>query len=211
MAQDLTALAVAVVGVAGTMAAPWLAQLARRSELRLEAERADRTRRQDRDAAEFERRRERYAALNEYARTFRTSTLDVAHALRRGESVPAATWEALAGAREAYRAEYAQAQMILPEATLDIVSEVSRCLSHGYQLVRSAAASADPRAASAQAVAWLENPLSDGVWLLRRALREDLGVTEATHDLPQRAAGLRSARRAQAATVPRLPQGRDAG
>ncbi|MEU2631485.1 hypothetical protein [Kitasatospora sp. NPDC007106] len=209
MAQDLTALAVAVVGVAGTMTAPWLAQRARRSELRSEAERADRTRRQEYEATEFERRRERYAVLNEQARTYRTAMLDVAHALRRGETVPPQEWEALAEARTAFRAEYAQAQMVLPEPTLDIVSEVNRGLSHGYRLLRLAEAASGSRAEAGAAVSWLERPLSDGVWLLRRALREDLGVADATADLPGRAAQLRTARRGQAAVFPALPQVRD--
>lgn len=184
---DLMALVVAVVGVAGTMGAPWLSQRVHQGEAREQAERDEHAREWERRDRAFERRRDLYAALNSTARVYRSVTRDVALSLRRGESVVHGGLAGIDRAREAYRAQYAQAQMVLPQRALEVAEETIRCLGHGYELVRRLALASDPRQAAEPTLAWLRGLLSDAVLLLlRQALREDLGVIEPIYDLEDR-------------------------
>ena len=191
---DLTALVVAVVGVAGTMGAPWLSQRAHRWEAREQAERDERAREQERRDQAFEHRRELYAALNSTARAYRSTARDMALSLRRGEPVDRQELAGIDRARDAYREQYAQAQMVLPQRTLEVVEEANRCLGHGYESVRRLALVRDPQDAADPALAWLRGPASDAVLLLRQALREDLGVIEPIADLEQQLAKLEDQR-----------------
>ncbi|MGV4983296.1 hypothetical protein ACVB8X_01895 [Streptomyces sp. NRAIS4] len=189
---DLTAVVVAAVGVAGTMGAPLLAQWSRRRELAEEAERAESQRRQDRDERDLQRKRDLYAALNSSARAYRTAAFDYVLALKRGDSVDGS---ALDAARSFYRDQYAQAQMVLPGRALQVASEVNRCLSLGYKLVKLLPNSAGSHEIWRQTETWFTTPLAEAVWLLRHALREDLGVLDEFPDLPERVEQLRANRR----------------
>ncbi|MFE6847073.1 hypothetical protein [Streptomyces sp. NPDC057686] len=190
---DLTAVVVAAVGVTGTMVAPLLAQWARRQELAEAAERAQLQLRQDRDEGDLQRRRDMYAVLNSAARAYRTAGYDLVLALKRGESVDGSALEA---ARSFYRDQYAQAQMVLPGRALNIASEVNHCLSLGYRLVRMLPpAHAGHQDAWSRAETWFRTPLADAVWLLRHALRQDLGVLDEFPDLVDLGQQLRAARK----------------
>ena len=188
---DLTAVVVAVVGVAGTMGAPLLAQRARRAETADQAAQADRERRENREEVAFHSKRELYAALNSAARAYRIAAQDETLALRRGDSVDPSNLDA---ARAAYNEQYAGSQMVLPDRPLKVASEVNRCLGLGYKLARQLPTSPDRATAFGQALGWYKGPLSDGVWLLRHALREDLGVIPEFPDLLPLTTRLRSQR-----------------
>nr|WSW48998.1 hypothetical protein OG296_38670 [Streptomyces sp. NBC_01001] len=189
---DLTAVVVAAVGVTGTMVAPLLAQWARRQELAEAAERAELRLRQDRDEGDLQRRRDLYAVLNSAARAYRTAGYDLVLALKRGESVDGSALEV---ARSFYRDQYAQAQMVLPGRALNIASEVNRCLSLGYRLVRMLPAHAGHHDAWSRTETWFRTPLAEAVWLLRHALRQDLGVLDEFPDLLDLGEQLRAARK----------------
>ena len=68
------------------------------------------------------------------------------------------------------------AQMALPKDVHEIASSLNRALGVGYTVVKQLPASPDPTGAYARAGVWFSGPLSDGVYLLRVALRHDLGV-----------------------------------
>jgi hypothetical protein len=174
---------VALAGVGGTMGATVLAQRARRMEVAEQNRRTALERTQDREDRAVEAKRGLYAALNATARAYRTAGRDVVLALRRGEPVAA---DALDAARQAYYDQYAQAQMVLGATALDVAGEVNQCLGTGYHLVRHLPLDAsgtellprtDPRLV--QAKQWFAGPLSDAVYVLREALRAELGVNGA--------------------------------
>lgn len=189
---DLTAVVVAAVGVAGTMGAPLLTQWSRRQELADAAEREERRLRQDRDERDLQHKRDIYAALNSSARAYRTAAYDFVLALKRGEDPDGSTLDA---ARSSYRDQYAQAQMVLSGHALRVASEVNRCLALGYRLVKLLPDRASRQEAWTQAETWFNTPLSEAVWLLRHALREDLGVIDEFPDLIEHRVQLKAVRK----------------
>ncbi|MCX4673579.1 hypothetical protein OG453_44295 [Streptomyces sp. NBC_01381] len=191
---SVTALVVAIVGVAGTMGAPWLSQQAHRQDAKEQAERDRRIREEERCDQERKEKRDLYAALNSTARIYRSLERDVALLFQRGELVDQQVLASIDAAREAYRQQYAQAQMVLPQRPLQVIEEANRCLGHGYALVRHLALVDDPRRSADPALNWLRGPVSEAVLLLRDALREDLGVIDLIPNLGDRVAALAAAR-----------------
>ena len=111
--------------------------------------------------------------MNTTARAYRVAARDAVRAAERGENVGTT---ALETAKEAWADEYSQAQMALPKGISEIASALNRALGAGYSIVKQL-----PRDSAADSVydranAWFDGPLSDGVYLLRIALRHDLGV-----------------------------------
>ncbi|MFD8258058.1 hypothetical protein ACFV19_03740 [Streptomyces griseoluteus] len=134
--------------------------------------RADQQRVQDRDDRVQQARRDLYARLNATARAYRVAARDAVRAMERGEDVDSAGLDA---AKEAWAEEYSQAQMALSEDVLEVTSTLNRALGVGYTVVKQLPSSPSP-ATHSRANAWFSGPLSDGVYLLRVTLRDDLGV-----------------------------------
>ena len=183
---DLTTLLVAVAGVAGTTAAPWLAQRAHRGEAREQAERDARVREEDRRDRAFERKRALYVELNRVARIYRSSARDVALTHLRGEGVSQDKLDALDRARNDFRMLQSEAQMALPTEALPAADEAGRCLALGYEHARRLAPENDGPHDPDVAIAYLTGPLSAAIRLRRHALRADLGVAEPVTDLRER-------------------------
>ena len=78
--------------------------------------------------------------------------------------------------KDARAENYSVAQMALPKDVQEIAASLNRALGVGYTVVKQLPASPDPTEAYARAGVWFSGPLSDGVYLLRVALRHDLGV-----------------------------------
>ncbi|MFG2951618.1 hypothetical protein [Streptomyces adustus] len=180
---ELTTLVVAVVGLAGTTAAPWLTQRAHRGAAREQAERDARVRAEDRWDRAFERKRALYVELNRVARIYRSSARDVALTYLRGEGVNQDKLDALDQARNDFRLLQSEAQMVLPSEALPVADETGRCLALGYEQARRLAPESGPPQAPDSAIAYLSGPLSAAVHLLRHTLRADLGVAEPVTDL----------------------------
>lgn len=200
MAGDYVAVVVAVVGVMGTLGGTVLTQRTslRDKRLEIEARRDDaETARQlanDERADQYKRehlaeRTKLYADLNSAARTYRSRCQDHAINLSRAENTPAEHQqnlpETIEQARAAYRDLYARAQMILDDRTLQVASTVNLCLSHSYSSLRRSVdalrglpePTPEQRNTLTEHVRdWLQGPASDAVWLLRHALREELGT-----------------------------------
>ena len=201
VSTDLTGVAVALVGVAGTLGATALTQRASARGRQFDAEIQRRDRAEERDqaartSAQAEKRTI-YADLNAAARLYRTVAHDHLLAKRRGIEPTDAEIERLEAARANYRDLYARAQMVLPDRVLAVASEVNLCLGHGYRVLRDIDNGFDNSITIDSLHEWFEGPLSDGVWLLRRALREDLGVVEPSTDLDSAVARLRASRKAR--------------
>ncbi len=198
---DLTTLAVAIVGVAGTMGSPWLSQWARRAELRDQADREARVREEDRIERAFERKRALYANLNRAARVYRSTARDVALNCLRGEDVAQDTLDAMDYARADFRLLQSEAQMVLPLEALPVTDETGRCLALGYEQVRLLAQKGGAPKDAGLVMAYLNGPLSAAIRLLRHIMRADLGVAELPTDLAERLDQLASERAEHSTTT----------
>ncbi|MEU5216350.1 hypothetical protein AB0G79_09120 [Streptomyces sp. NPDC020807] len=193
MNASLTALLIAVVGVAGTLGAALLTQSrAERTKL-LELRAAAEQRREEHAHAErsahaeqerqrqresLERRRACYIALNTTARHFLTSMTNHLHAVRRGED-EAASLETLEAARGAFRDCFAESQMIAPAPVRQHVGQARQRLLGAYGSLRTYLDDPDAHAAE---LAAMEDALHQDVWpflgAMKDAMRRDLGVDD---------------------------------
>ncbi|MER5205250.1 hypothetical protein [Streptomyces sp. NPDC002825] len=193
MGASLTALLIAVVGVAGTLGAALLTQnradRTKRMELRAAAEErreervhAEELRRAElerqRQSESLERRRACYIALNTAARQYVTAMTNHVHALRRGEDA-ATSLERLEECRAAYRDSHAEAQMIVPNAVARASSDAKDHLNEAYGELRKYAA--DPSRYAAELAA-MGPELHEEVWrhvaAMKVAMRIDLGIDD---------------------------------
>lgn len=197
MGADLMSMAVAAIGVIGTLGATVAAQRAALNGKRLDAEVQRRQQEQEQAEAtrqaELEAKRAVYSALNAAARNYRMLMHDTVTGLgRNGIADPVG----LETARAHYREMYAEAQMLVSDRVLDIASEVDLCLGNSYRALGQVMVDGDPTGASRELHRWLDGPASEAVWLLRRVLREDIGVVDSSPDLESRLDQLRVSRAA---------------
>ncbi|MFE9608833.1 hypothetical protein [Streptomyces sp. NPDC006012] len=170
---DVTTLAVALIGVGGTLGGTLGGAVLSQRVTREQNQRADRERAEDRHDRAQEARRDLYARLNTTARAYRVAARDAVLAAERGEGVDPA---ALDTAKEAWAEQYSLAQMALPKDVHQIASALNRALGVGYSVVKQLPSRPDSDGSYERAKDWFSGPLSDGVYLLRVALRHDLGV-----------------------------------
>ncbi|MFF3333733.1 hypothetical protein ACFYWX_30005 [Streptomyces sp. NPDC002888] len=179
---DVTTLAVALISVGGTLGGTLggavLSQRASRAEAVEQNQRADREREQERNEQVLQAKRDLYAHLNTAARAYRVAARDAVEAVERGESIDPALLDA---AKEAWAEQYSQAQMALAKDVLQVASTLNRSLGVGYSVVKQLPSSPELDEAYQRAKTWFSGPLSDGVYLLRVALRHDLGVEDDPH------------------------------
>ncbi|MFF9847655.1 hypothetical protein [Streptomyces litmocidini] len=193
MGGSLTALLIAVVGVAGTLGAALLTQNRADRTKRMELRAAAEQRREERDHAEalrlaelerqrqsesLERRRACYITLNTASRQYVTAMTNHIHAIRRGEDV-VVSLENLEAARAAYRDSYAEAQMIVPDVVARASGQAKDRLNETYGKLRKYAAAPSTYAAE---LAAMEPELHEEVWpsvtAMRVAMRLDLGIDD---------------------------------
>ncbi|MEU1191510.1 hypothetical protein [Streptomyces sp. NPDC005859] len=175
--MDVTTLAVALISVGGTLSGTLggavLSQRASRAQAAEQNQRTDREREEERADRALQAKRDLYALLNTTARAYRIAARDAVRAAERGESSEPAVLDA---AKDAWADQYAQAQMALSKDVLEVASTLNRALGAGYSVVKQLPASSDLEGAYVRAKTWFSGPMSDGVYLLRVALRHDLGV-----------------------------------
>jgi hypothetical protein len=192
--EQWTALAVALVGVVGTLGAALLTQSradrSKRTELQVLAEQQREERAHAARAREAERaetrqrellalRRACYIALNTAARQYQTAQVNVLHALR-GHAGLDDCLEQLETRRVAHRDSYAEAQMIVPDPVLTSASRANRSLNSGYGTLRQLAA--DPPPGTERLDAFEDRiEVSWGLLsVLRQEMRQDLAVDDDT-------------------------------
>jgi hypothetical protein len=186
MSADLTTVVVAVLGVAGTLSSPLLAQRvaarARQQEFSLQTQ----ERREDRQDAQrrsaFQERRSTYAALNTVARGYVQQLRAYLRVVAEGSATDDDRAD-LAAARQGFRDVYSDAQMILPDRVLNAAIEVSSALGDAYGMIKRLengelrAASAGGPAETVDTVGeYCRERLYELTGDLRQLMREDLGV-----------------------------------
>lgn len=185
-------LAVAIVGVIGTLGGALLTQSRADRTKRLELEVMAQQQREERQHVEQVRRAEQaeqvqrelldqrracYVSLNTASRQYLTAQVNLQHALRTGTGVEACL-EQLENRRTAHRDSYAEAQMIVPSAVLVAASTASRRLNLGYGTLKQMLASAPVAVEALDAfdaevqTAW--GLLSD----MRHSMRRDLAIDD---------------------------------
>jgi len=188
MSADWATLAVAVLGVAGTLSSPLLGQRiaarAKEQEFDFQTRQRQEEREAGRQQTEFEERRSIYAKLNTAARRYQQALRAYVRALA-DDAVTDWTRTDLADARESFRDLYSDAQMILPDKVLEAATSVSACLGQAYGLVKRLE-SVKPRTgpdvdqtetvemAREYAYVTAYNQIRE----LRQLMREDLGVSD---------------------------------
>ncbi|MGA5821324.1 hypothetical protein ACPC54_26060 [Kitasatospora sp. NPDC094028] len=175
-----SALAVACMGIVGTLASGLLTHRSARKNKLQELEHADRQkdveRSHDARKAHLEARRAAYISLNGAARSYQTELTNYLHAHRAGE-VSDEVREEVEGARREHRASHAEGQMILPDEILEVASAVNLHLGRLYGVLRRldlgnpGAGETVELADSMRARSW------DLLAAMRLAMRADLGVS----------------------------------
>jgi len=183
---DFTTVVVAVLGVAGTLSAPLLTQrIAARTrqqeyELQRDQRREEAAEAQRKDA--FSERRAVYAKLNTAARQYTQELRNYLRMIADSELTEQGR-DSLAGARQAFRDVYSDAQMILPDRVLDGAAIVNASLGEAYGMIRRLAAGTGS-AGDGEAEETIDQlhrfcsvTLYDHVGDLRQLMREDLGIS----------------------------------
>jgi hypothetical protein len=178
--MDITTLLVAAVAVAGTLTSSIVTQRlsmrAKQQELDHGREQRLEEREDEQQRAAFVERREAYVALNTTARSFRQAMKN--HVYEHTEESRAE----LERAREAFRRQYSEGQMVTPDAVLEEASSVSAELATAYGRVKRFAkngpeVSPDDEERTAL-LTYLDVDVYNQLWQLRKTMRVDLGVSE---------------------------------
>lgn len=192
--MDWTNVAVASITVVGTLGGAIVSQVFAIRSKRIDAKvqrdnRAEELRELTRKEATDEKRAA-YARLNTTAHSCRAAIRHHLDEKCGGRAPDLVKFEA---AREALRDSYSHAQMVVSDRALDFASEVNHCLDIGHR----AALELDENDAVAVAALYrfVNDSLGFGVRLLRRAIREDLGIESGGDaDLDDRLVSLRGMR-----------------
>jgi hypothetical protein len=187
--MDLTTLAVAAAGLAGTLTSPLLAQRIASLVKRQEFEFQDRQQREEREAARqqaaLELKRSIYASLNTASRQYQQELEEYIHLLKES-SLDEGADAGLAGARKRFRDLYSEAQMIIPDPVLEASVEVSAALGKAYGMTRRLELG-KPRTSQESGTETMEMARREAhvivynrIVEMRRLMREDLGVSGPT-------------------------------
>ena len=195
MSENYATVVAALVGVAGTVCGSLLTQRSNSRDRRMELESrkveaeiqqpaAADERNEAAQAARQAERRSLYAELNSAARTCRVFAQDYAKRLASTNSDAVLLREnlpdKLTAARDVYRDLHAKAQMVVGERGLKAASMTTLCFGRAYDLLHECTSIADDqpdlrKEAAINALAWIDGPVGDTVWLRRQSLREELG------------------------------------
>lgn len=183
----MVAVIAALIGVCGTLCATWLTQRSAERSRQAERREAERLRQLEEEARGAERvidlLRANYIALNQAARHYFGALSNELHRLpsEGGGEGPAEQLTDLDAARMAYRACYAEAQMVVPDTVLAVSSAVNRELNQAYGMLKRLHGRAprehDGRERTRAHLDAARGLLHD----LRREMRRDLGVTSPPH------------------------------
>jgi type II secretory pathway pseudopilin PulG len=139
MSAEWITLAVAVLGVAGTLSSPLLSQRIAAQVKEQEFDLQKRQRQEERDVSqrqkEFEERRSIYARLNTAARRYQQALEAYARAMA-DDTVTEEERAELAHTRQSFRDLYSDAQMILPDKVLNSAISVSASLGGAYGMIK---------------------------------------------------------------------------
>ncbi|GAA2247860.1 hypothetical protein [Streptomyces indiaensis] len=173
MSVDLSAVLIAVAGVAGTLGGSLLTQRAAERAKRRELELV----RDQEDVREYLLlRRTCYAELNRDARQFTTALNRHLHLLRDG-GVEEADKDALEEAKTAHRDRYSAAQMIAPDDVLARASTVNQALNKVYGQVKRLERGEPEQGETLTTAFQGQAEIWDMLRAMRALMRRDLGVS----------------------------------
>lgn len=184
--MDLTTLAVAAVGLAGTLMSPMLGQRIADRTKRQDFDFQSRQQREEREEARrqaaMELRRSAYASLNTAARRYQQQLEAYLRAIEQGPPDNEDRAE-LMDARAKFRELYSEAQMVLPDLVLEAAMSVSAALGDLYGSARRLEAG-KPRTVpdgGTETIAMAKHSAHVTVYNciihMRHLMREDLGVS----------------------------------
>nr|WP_202513740.1 hypothetical protein [Streptomyces sp. SID8373] len=175
----MTALVVAVVGVAGTLASGVMAHRGALRAKTVELDRAERQRRDEQLAAErreaLAARRASYAVFNQRLRQFHSALSKDYFALAAGEADPGRARER-EEPRRVLRDVYAEAQMVISDDVLAAASGVVHQLHRIHALLGPHERGEDADESLDGIRERLERA-SEGLYEVRQTMRRDLGVS----------------------------------
>ncbi|MGW5640592.1 hypothetical protein [Streptomyces sp. NPDC003832] len=179
MGNGMTALVVAVVGVAGTLLAPILSQ---RLLGRMQGEQFERQQQaahtdwlREQEKVELAERRSCYVMTNAAYRRFRIQLMDYLWHLNRGTADAEARAE-LTAARDAHNAAFAEAQMVASGAVLTHLDDMATALHAAYVKIVYLERG-DPHAdGSPDDIDRELRGLGDRSHEMRRVMRADVGI-----------------------------------
>jgi hypothetical protein len=178
--MDITTLLVAAAGVGGTLTSSIVTQ---RLSMRTKQQELDHQREQRLEEREAEKqrvafveRREAYTALNTTARSYRQALKN--HVYERTDESRAE----LERARESFRRQYSESQMVMSDDLLEEANAASSELAAAYGRVKRfdrrgpEVSPADEDRTTL--LTYLDVDVYNQIWQLRKAMRVDLGVSE---------------------------------
>lgn len=195
MSVDVTTVVIAALGAFGTLSSPLLAQRvadrAKRQEFEFDTQRRREDRHEDTRRSALQERRTIYAQLNTAARQYEQAICEYLRVISQGLPTSEQRTE-LGEAREAFRALYSDAQMILPDQVLTAAMDVSAGLGEAYgktkrlerrlQIKLSGGTPADDPAETIEATrAYCHGDVYRLITKLRSLMRQDLGVSGPTN------------------------------
>lgn len=185
MNSAISQIAIAVLGVGGTLAAAVITQ---RGADRARARELEHTRKLQEDErkyatrqAQFEERRTCYATLSAGTRDLANVMAKVLHALERGE-VTEELRSDLDRARRDHRLRHAEAQMVLPDTVAETASTANRHLGETYGLLMRLDGGAALQGESLDTARESFDKLWEPLWRMRHVMRVDLGITAPDQD-----------------------------
>ncbi|NEC66047.1 hypothetical protein [Streptomyces sp. SID9727] len=179
MDPSLTALVVAVVGVAGTLMSGVMAHRGALRAKTVELDRAERLRREELLADErreaLAARRATYAVFNQRLRQFHSVLSKDYFALAAGEARPGQGRER-EETRQVLRDVYAEAQMVVSDAVLSVAGGVVHQL-HRIHALLGPHERGDTAEESLDDIRERLERASEGLYEVRQTMRRDLGVS----------------------------------
>jgi len=181
MSSSSVSLIIAIVGVAGTLSAALLTQYATMHTKALELKDEHEKRKDEERQLNLKERREAYIALNAAARSYRRAIKN------RVYEYADQTETDLQQARQEFDNRYAEAQLIAHSTVLKVAHSVSTELSDAFGQVKQldryrkgSLGSVQEHGEQDGLISMLNGPVSSEIRLLRRVMRDDLGVTDST-------------------------------
>lgn len=180
MSGSVSEIAVAVLGIGGTLASALLTQ---RSADRARARELEHTRLVSRDEredarrqAQLEARRACYAALNAGTRDYINVMSNFLHSLEAGDVTDELRSE-LDRARRDHRLRHAEAQMTMSDPVMAAAGTVNRGFGHLYGALKRLDRGIAEQDESTDTVRGEMRELWDALWNMRDVMRVDLGIT----------------------------------
>ncbi|MFD5617338.1 hypothetical protein [Streptomyces yangpuensis] len=185
MGNSLLALAVAFVGVTGTLLAPIVSQ---RLLARVQSDQFERQERaadaqwlREQQVVELNKRHSCYVTANSGYRRYRVDLMNYLWFVHRGETTPQRRTD-LEEARHAMHASFAEAQMVASDTVLAELDSMTQTLAHAYsRLMGLAEGAAEPGGSFEEIQADLLRA-NDRWIVMRDAMRADLGVASRLAD-----------------------------